>query len=179
MNTREVRKKLATNIDITIYNRSADMYSILAPYALHFASAVLPVDTSSKTFGALVAFSIGNADADADNSFQDLGAVVYIKKRSKRKIRWGAEKCWWTNNAADIETIEIQNNAVINRIEQWQPSICGTYSICSESSTLLFIRCDAISEDGGVPGLKTPASIRARTLALGRSRGRDQNLGYA
>ena len=80
MNTREVRKILATYIDITIYNRSADMYSILAPYALHFASAVPPVDTSSKTFGAPVASSTANADADADNSFQDLGSVLYINK---------------------------------------------------------------------------------------------------
>ena len=83
MNTRELREKLATNIDITIYNGSADIYSILAPYALHFASAVLPVDTSSKTFGALVASSTANADADADNSFQDLGAVMCIKKGVK------------------------------------------------------------------------------------------------
>ena len=80
----KVRKILATNIDITIYNPSADMYSIMAPYALHFASAVLPVDTSSKTFGAPVASSTADADADADNSVQDLGAVLYIKKKGKK-----------------------------------------------------------------------------------------------
>ena len=74
----KVRKILATYIDITIYNRSADMYSIMALYVLHFASAVLPVDTSSKTFGAPVASSTANADADADHSFQDLGAALYI-----------------------------------------------------------------------------------------------------
>ena len=84
-------KKLATNIDITIYNCSADIYSILAPYALHFASAVLPVDTSSKTFGALVASS-ANADADADNSFQDLGAVLYIKKKGVKGRSAGAPR---------------------------------------------------------------------------------------
>lgn len=147
----------------------------MAPYARRFASAVLPVDTSSKTFGAPVASSTGNADADADHNFQDLGAVLYIYKKGKRKIRWCAEKCWLTNNAAEIETIEIQNTALINRIEHWQPSICRMDSIWSVLSALLFIPYDPIFDDGGVPGLKTPASNRAR----GRSRGRDQALHYA
>lgn len=89
---RDGEKILATDIDITIYNRSADMYSIMAPYALHFASAVLPVDTSSKTFGAPVASSTANADANADNNFQDLGAVLYINKNGVKGRSAGAPR---------------------------------------------------------------------------------------
>ena len=69
-----------------------DMYSILAPYALHFASAVLPVDTSSKTFGTPVTSSTANADADADHNFQDLGAVLYINKTGVRGRSAGAPR---------------------------------------------------------------------------------------
>ena len=83
MKTREVRRIRATYIDITIYNRSADMYSTMAPYTLLSATAVIPVDTSSKTSGAPVDSSTANADADADNNFQDLGAVLYMKEGVK------------------------------------------------------------------------------------------------
>ena len=103
--------------------------------------------------------------------------LCLYKNRGKRRTRWCAGKCWWTNIAAEIQTIETQNTAGINRIEEWQPSICGMDSICSELSTPLFIPCDPIFDDGGVPGLKTPASIRARALAL--ALGRDQALRYA
>ena len=92
MKTQEVRKILATSIDFTIYNCSADMYSIMAPYALHFASAVPPVETSSKTFGAPIAPSTANADANADNVFQDLGAVLCIKKKKEKGRSAGAPR---------------------------------------------------------------------------------------
>ena len=92
MKTQEVRKILATSMDFTIYNRSADMYSIMAPYALHFASAVPPVEISSKTFGAPVASSTANADADAENIFQDLGAVLYVKKKKDKGRSAGAPR---------------------------------------------------------------------------------------
>ena len=71
----------------------------------------------------------------------------------------------------------MQNAAGITAIEQQKPSMCEMDSTRSASSALVFIRCDAITDDGGVPGLKTPSSILALDLVRGQDQ--DQALRYA
>ena len=72
----ELRERWPFNIDVTIYNRSMNIYTITALYAPSpmppefFQSLLTPI------FGASVFNSMGNANPYADHTFQDWRAVT-------------------------------------------------------------------------------------------------------